>query len=61
MSFEFIVPQMEEGAEKESCGGEVNSNMTYLIHCKNFYKCHNVSPPNTIIKEKKIWKNLYQC
>jgi hypothetical protein len=36
----------------------VNSSIRYLIHCKNFCKCHNVPPPNTIkkifnINEKK--------
>jgi hypothetical protein len=30
-------------------GGGVNSNMTYLIHCKNFCKCYNVPPPSTTI------------
>jgi hypothetical protein len=40
------------GGIKENDGG-VNS-MIYLIYCKNFCKCHNVSPPSkTIIKEKK--------
>jgi hypothetical protein len=29
----------------------VNSSMIYFIHCKNFCKCHNVSPPNTIMKK----------
>jgi hypothetical protein len=28
--------------------------MIYLIHCKNLCKCHNVSPPITIIKGEKI-------
>jgi hypothetical protein len=33
----------------------VNSNMIYLVHCKNLSKCkcHNVLPPSTSIKEKK--------
>jgi hypothetical protein len=31
--------------------------MIYLIHCKNFYKCHHISPPSPTIK-KKIWRNL---
>jgi hypothetical protein len=31
----------------------VNSSMIYLIQCKNFYKCHNVPPPDTIKKERK--------
>jgi hypothetical protein len=34
----------------------VNSSMMYLIYCKNFCKCHNVTPPSTtiiiIIKKK---------
>jgi hypothetical protein len=29
----------------------VNSSIIYLIHCKNFYKCHNVPPPSTTIKK----------
>jgi hypothetical protein len=39
------------GGMKESSGG-VNSNMIYLIHCKNLCKCHNVLPSSTTIKEK---------
>jgi hypothetical protein len=23
----------------------VNSSMIYFIHCKNFYKCHNIPHP----------------
>jgi hypothetical protein len=36
----------------------VNSNMIYLIHCKNLCKCkcHKVSPPSTTIKEKIKYK-----
>jgi hypothetical protein len=30
----------------------VNSNIIYLIYCKNFCKCHNVSPEQ-LKKEKK--------
>jgi hypothetical protein len=26
--------------------------MIYLIHSKNFCKCHNVPPPSTTVKEK---------
>jgi hypothetical protein len=37
--------------EENGWGG--NSKMIYLIHCKNFCKCHNVPPPRTTIKEKK--------
>jgi hypothetical protein len=36
----------------------VNSTVTYLIYCKNFYKCHNVSPPNTTIKNKENLINV---
>jgi hypothetical protein len=43
---------MGDGEIKES-GGGVNSNVTYLIHCKNFHKCHNVPIPSTTIKNKK--------
>jgi hypothetical protein len=32
------------GMGEENGGGE-NSSMTYLIYCKNFYKCYNVTPP----------------
>jgi hypothetical protein len=32
---------------------EVNSTMIYLIYCKNFFKCHNVSPLSTTIKKKE--------
>jgi hypothetical protein len=31
----------------------VNSNMIYLIYCKNFCKCHNVPPSSTTIKKKE--------
>jgi hypothetical protein len=31
----------------------MNSNIMYLIYCKNFCKCHNVSLPNTTIKERR--------
>jgi hypothetical protein len=31
----------------------VNSTMIYLIHCKNFCKCHNVLPPRTTIKKEE--------
>jgi hypothetical protein len=38
----------------------MNSNIIYLINCKNFCKCHNVSPLSTIIqiKIKYYQKNL---
>jgi hypothetical protein len=40
----YKVKKVGEGEIKES-SGEVNSSMIYLIHCKNFYKSHNVPPP----------------
>jgi hypothetical protein len=33
--------------------GGWNSSMIYLVHCKNFCKCHNVSSPNITIKKKR--------
>jgi hypothetical protein len=49
------IPGIREGGIKVN-DGEVNSNMIYLIYCKNFCKCHNVPPPNTAIKKLKIKK-----
>jgi hypothetical protein len=34
----------------------INLIMIYLIHCENFCKCHDISPPSTIIKGKKLSK-----
>jgi hypothetical protein len=34
-------------------GGEGNSSMIYLIHCKNLCKCYNVPTPNTTIKKEQ--------
>jgi hypothetical protein len=42
------VPGIGGGGWKRAVKG-VNSSMIYLIHCKNFYKYHNVAPPSTII------------
>jgi hypothetical protein len=40
----------------------VNSSMIYLIHCKNFYKCHNVhSPSPTIKKERKKENEVHRA
>jgi hypothetical protein len=36
----------------------VNSSRIYLIHCKNFCKCHNVLQPSTTIKDKIILKQI---
>jgi hypothetical protein len=44
------IPGMGEGGRRKVVEG-VNSNMIYLIYCKNFCKCHNVSPPSTTIKK----------
>jgi hypothetical protein len=37
----------EWGRGIKKSGEGVNSRMIYLIHCKNFCKCHNVPPPST--------------
>jgi hypothetical protein len=37
------IPGMGGRRIKENDGGR-NSTMIYLIYCKNFCKCHNVSP-----------------
>jgi hypothetical protein len=37
------IPGMEKRRVKENNGG-VNSTMIYLIYCKNYYKCLNVTP-----------------
>jgi hypothetical protein len=36
------------GMEQRNKGrdGGLKSSMIYLIHCKNFCKCHSVSPPS---------------
>jgi hypothetical protein len=36
----------------------MNSSMMYLVHCKNFYKCHNVPPPSTRINKNKYIKGI---
>jgi hypothetical protein len=41
------------GRDKGKWWKRVNSIMIYLIYCKNFCKCHNVIPSNTIIKKKQ--------
>jgi hypothetical protein len=32
-----------------------------MIHCKNFYKCHNVLPPSTMKKRRKKVFKKYVC
>jgi predicted adenine nucleotide alpha hydrolase (AANH) superfamily ATPase len=49
---------MEGWGEKRRMMEEVNSNMIYLIYCKNFCGCHNVLHPtnnkrNDYSKRKK--------
>jgi hypothetical protein len=44
--------QRNRGREVKENGGGVNSSIMYLIHYKNFCKCHNVPPSSTTIKEK---------
>jgi hypothetical protein len=46
------VPAIGEGEMKKT-SGEVYSSMIYLVRCKNFCKCHNVSPSSTTIKKRK--------
>jgi hypothetical protein len=53
---ETTTPGIGEGGRKRRTVVEVNSFMIYLIHCKKLYKCHNVPPPSTTIKEKKSKK-----
>jgi hypothetical protein len=36
----------------------VTSSMIYLIHCKNFCKCHNAPPYSIIIKKVYAFKAL---
>jgi hypothetical protein len=42
------------GGRMKETAEEVISCMIYLIHRKNLCKCHNVPPPITTIKEKKV-------
>jgi hypothetical protein len=42
---------------KKSNGGD-DSSMIYLIYCKNPCKCHNVPPPSTTVKKKKVWRKV---
>jgi hypothetical protein len=37
---------------KENYGGLISS-MTYLLHCKNFCGCYNVTLLSTAIKQRK--------
>jgi hypothetical protein len=47
-----------EGIKWGGDGGEgVNPSMIYLMHCKNFCKCHNVTPPSKTIKKEQQNKN----
>jgi hypothetical protein len=36
------IPGMGGGEKRERMMEGMDSSMIYLIHCKNFYKCHNV-------------------
>jgi hypothetical protein len=45
------IPVFQEWAGvKKNGGGGGNLSIIYLIHCKNFCKCHNVPTPSTIKK-----------
>jgi hypothetical protein len=43
------IPEMGEGRYRRPVE-EVNSSMIHLIHCKNFFKSHNIPPPSKTIK-----------
>jgi hypothetical protein len=49
---------------KGECFAGVNSNMTYLIYCKNFFTCHKVplsqQLKKILTKPKKKKRNLKQ-
>jgi hypothetical protein len=47
--------EWKDGGIKES-NERVNASMIYLMHYTNFYKCHNVPPPSTTIKNKQKLK-----
>jgi hypothetical protein len=49
------IPGMGGGGWKRVVEG-VNSNTIYLIHCKNFCKCHNITQASTIKNKLKNWK-----
>jgi hypothetical protein len=40
-------------------GEGVNSSMIYLIYCKYFCGCHNVSSPSITIKANKVVVSVY--
>jgi hypothetical protein len=46
----------EERGDKGEWSRGVNSSMIYLIYCKNFCKCHTVSPPSTKKQNKQTNK-----
>jgi hypothetical protein len=52
ISVESIPCMVGEESTKEN-SGRVHSSTIYLICCKNFCKCHNVSPLSTTIKTNK--------
>jgi hypothetical protein len=41
-------------------GKGMNSNIIYLIHCKNFCKCPNILPPSTTTKKNGNESNKKQ-
>jgi hypothetical protein len=43
------VPGSGGGENKGERWAGVNSSMTYLIHCKNYCKCHSAPPPSPTI------------
>jgi hypothetical protein len=48
------IPGMGGGGKKGNGGGGVNSSIIYLVHCKNFYRCHSILSQSTTIKKFQI-------
>jgi hypothetical protein len=47
------IPEMGGGIREN--GGGSKFNITYLIYCKKFCKCHNVPPPSTTTTTKRVF------
>jgi hypothetical protein len=60
MIYVETIPGMGGWGIKEN-GGGVNSNMIFLIYCKNFYECHNVPPHIIAIKILHSYIYIYVC
>jgi hypothetical protein len=49
------IPGIGGRGDKREWWRGVNSSMIYLIHYKNFCKCHNVPPSQQNEKKKLLW------